>query len=159
MLTTGDTVNSLTKKISSSYNNNKNNNNNNNNSSNNNNNNNNNNYHCFGTLGITKACFIIGNKACFIIRKTFGLPGLYIVVKGTISSFLVVFGCLKTSRSICLAFSMLASISDFGLFVLSILFFSSLNSFCLTFSFSTMIHILFPRENGLFVKQVNKLQM
>ena len=37
---------------------------------------------------------------CFIIEKTFGLLGLYVVVKGIIASFLVAFGCLKTSRGI-----------------------------------------------------------
>ena len=36
---------------------------------------------------------------------------LFVLVKGIISLFLVVFGCLKISRGISLAFTMLASIS------------------------------------------------
>ena len=44
----------------------------------------------------------------------FELMGLYVTMKGIISSFLAVFGCLKISRGISLALNMLASISDLG---------------------------------------------
>ena len=52
----------------------------------------------------------------------FGLLGLYVIVKGIISSFLAVFGCRKISRGISVALNMLASISDLGIFVLAMLF-------------------------------------
>ena len=39
------------------------------------------------------------SKLCFIIGKTFWFLGLHVVI-GIISSFLVGFGCLKTSRGI-----------------------------------------------------------
>ena len=42
----------------------------------------------------------------------FELMGLYVTMKGIISSFLAVFGCLKISRGISLALNMLAPISD-----------------------------------------------
>ena len=54
------------------------------------------------------------SQLCFIIGKMFGLLGLYVMVKGIISSFLAVFGCLKISRGISLALNMLASVSDLG---------------------------------------------
>ena len=73
-------------------------------------------------------------------------------MKGTISSFLAVFGCLKVSRGIFSAMSMQASFSDLGILVLA-MFFSSLKRFSFTFSFSTMVHILLVRENGIFVKK------
>ena len=46
-----------------------------------------------------------------------------------------------------------ASISEFGYFRSSNVFFSSLKRFSFTFSFSTMVHILLAKENGIFVKQ------
>ena len=52
----------------------------------------------------------------------FGLFGLYVVVKGIISSFSVVFGCLKISRGISLAFNMPASINKLGYFCSSNVF-------------------------------------
>ena len=80
-------------------------------------------------------------KLCSIIEKEFGLLGLYVVVKEIISSFLVIFCCCKTSRSISLAFNMLASVRDFGYFCYSNdFFFSFLMSFYFTFSFSTIVH-------------------
>ena len=75
-------------------------------------------------------------------------------MKGIISSVLAVFGCLESSRGVSLALNMLASISDLGYFCSSNVFFlSSLKRFSFTFSFSTMVHILLARENGIFVKQ------
>ena len=56
------------------------------------------------------------SKLCFIIRKTFGLLGSYVVVKGVIFSLLLVFGFLKTSRVISLALNILAFISALGYF-------------------------------------------
>ena len=50
------------------------------------------------------------------MNKTFGLLGLYVIVKGIISSFLAVFGCLRISRGSSLALNMLASISNLGCF-------------------------------------------
>ena len=91
------------------------------------------------------------SKLCFIIEKTFGLLVLYVKVKGIISSFLAVFGCLKISRGISLALNMLASITDLGYFCSSNALLSSLKRFSLTFS--TMVHTLLARENGIFVKQ------
>ena len=92
------------------------------------------------------------SKPCFIIGRTFGLLELY-VMKGKISSFLAAFVCLKISRGISLALNMLASIRNFGYFCSSNVIFSSLKRFSFTFSFSTMIHILLAKENGIFVKQ------
>ena len=75
-------------------------------------------------------------------------------MKGIISSFFAAFGCLKISRGISLALNMLASISDLGYFCSSnVFFFSSLKGFSFTFSFSTMIHILLAKENGIFIEQ------
>ena len=54
------------------------------------------------------------SKLYFITEKMFELMGLYVTMKGIISSFLAVFGCLKISRGISLALNMLASISDLG---------------------------------------------
>ena len=48
--------------------------------------------------------------------KIFGLLGLYVVVKGLISSFLINFGCLEISRGISLATNMLAFISNLEYF-------------------------------------------
>ena len=56
------------------------------------------------------------SKLCFIIRKTFGLLGSYVIVKGVIFSLLLVFGFLKTSRVISLALNILAFISALGYF-------------------------------------------
>ena len=61
-------------------------------------------------------------KLCFIIRKTFGLLGLYVIVKGIISSFFAVFSCLKISGDISLALNMLASLSESGYFCSSNVF-------------------------------------
>ena len=76
-------------------------------------------------------------------------------MKGIISSFFAAFGCLKISRGISLALNMLASISDLGCFCSGnfFFFFSSLKGFSFTFSFSTMIHILLAKENGIFIEQ------
>ena len=63
------------------------------------------------------------SKLCFIIGKTFILLGLYVIVKGIISSVLAVFGCLESSRGVSLALNMLASISDLGYFCSSNVFF------------------------------------
>ena len=95
-------------------------------------------------------------KLCFIIGKMLGLLGLYVVVKGIISSFLVVFGCLKTSRGISLAFNILVSVCDLGYFCCSNVFFNSLKRFSFTFSFSTMVHIILVKENGIFDKQCRR---
>ena len=54
-------------------------------------------------------------KFCFIIGKVFGFLGLYVVVKGIIC-FLVAFGCLEVSKSVSLAFNILASINDLRYF-------------------------------------------
>ena len=75
------------------------------------------------------------------------------LVKGTISLFSIVFGYLKDSGSISLALNMLASITDLGHFCSSNVFFSSLRHFSFIFLFSTMVHILLARENGISVKQ------
>ena len=83
----------------------------------------------------------------------FGLLGSYVVMKGIISSFMAVFSSLKISTGICLTFNMLAFINDLGYFCSSNVFFQSLKRFFFTFSFSTMVHILLSRENGIFVKQ------
>ena len=83
----------------------------------------------------------------------FGLLRLYVIVKGIIFSFLVVFGCIKTSRGISLALNILASIRDLNYFCSSIVFSSSLKGFSFTFSFLTMTHILLARKNGIFFKQ------
>ena len=48
---------------------------------------------------------------------------------------------------------MLACISDIGYFCCNNVFSSSLKSFFSTFSFSTMVHIIFAREISIFVKQ------
>ena len=87
--------------------------------------------------------------------KIFGMLGLYIVVKAIISSLLVVFGYLKASKDISLAFNMLASIRDLGCFYSGnvVVFFSSLKRFSFTHSTSAIVHIRLARENGIFVKQ------
>ena len=72
--------------------------------------------------------------------------GFYVKVKGIISSFLAVFGCLKISRGISLALNMPAFISDLGYFCSSNVLFSSLKRFSFTFSFSTMAHTLFCKK-------------
>ena len=90
------------------------------------------------------------SKLCFIIGKTFGLLGLYVKVKGIISSFLAVFGCLKISRGISLALNMLASISDLGYFCSSNVFFSSLKHFFLHFHFQQW-YIFFLQERMLYL--------
>ena len=61
-------------------------------------------------------------KLCFIIEKTFGLLGLYVIVKAIASSFLAVYGCLRISRDISLALNKLVSVSDLGFFVLAMFF-------------------------------------
>ena len=66
-----------------------------------------------------------------------GLFGLHVVVKGTFSLLLLVLCSLKSSRGISLAFSMLAYISD-------------ARYFCSIFLFSTIVHVLLARENGIF---------
>ena len=53
----------------------------------------------------------------------------YVVVKEIILSFLVVFGCIKTSRKIYLAFNMLSSISDLEYFCSSNIFFQFFEAF------------------------------
>ena len=84
----------------------------------------------------------------------FGLLGSYVVMKGIISSFMAVFSSLEISTGICLTFNMLASINDLGYFCSSNVFYQSLKRFFFfTFSFSTMVHILLSRENGIFVKR------
>ena len=94
------------------------------------------------------------SKLCCVIGKTFGLLGLYVILKVIISSLLVFFGCLKTSRCIFLALNMLAFISDLWYFCSrNVVFFSSLTRFYFTFSFSEMVHILLARENDIFIKQ------
>ena len=70
--------------------------------------------------------------------------GLYVIVKGIISPYLAVFSCLKISRSSSLALNMLGSISGLG-------YFCSSKGFSFTFSFSTMVYLLLPRENGMFI--------
>ena len=82
----------------------------------------------------------------------FGLLGSYVVMKGIISSFMAVFSSLEISTGICLTFNMLASINDLGYFCSSNVFYQSLKRFFFL-SFSTMVHILLSRENGIFVKQ------
>ena len=89
-------------------------------------------------------------KLCFIIGKIFGLLGFYVVAKGVISSFSVVFGCLEISRGISLAFNMLASVNDLGYICSSNVFFSYLKRFSCTFSFSTIVHILLARERYIY---------
>ena len=75
-------------------------------------------------------------------------------MKEIISSLLVVFGYLKASKDISLAFNMLASISDLGCFCSgNVFFFSSLKRFSFTHSTSAIVHIRLARENGIFVKQ------
>ena len=59
----------------------------------------------------------------------FGLLGLYVIMKGIISSLLVVFGCLKTSRGIYLALNLLASINNIGYFCSGGAFFCYLKRF------------------------------
>ena len=54
---------------------------------------------------------------------------------------------------ISLADNMLGSISDLGYFCSRNSFFNSLKRFSFTFSFSTMVHILLARENGIFVTE------
>ena len=63
----------------------------------------------------------------------FGLLGLYVVVKGIISSFLLAFDCLKIPRGFSLAFNVLASINDLGYFCSSNIF--------LAFSSVFLLHI------------------
>ena len=87
------------------------------------------------------------------VGKMFGFLGLYVVAKEIISSFSVVFGCLKISWGISLAFNILASINNLEYLYSSNGFFSSLKHFSFTFSFSTMVHILLARENCISVKQ------
>ena len=48
---------------------------------------------------------------------------------------------------------MLGCIRDLGYFCSSDFFFSSFKRLYITFSFATMVHILFTRENGIFIKQ------
>ena len=78
----------------------------------------------------------------------FGLLGLYVIVKRIISSLLVVFGCLKTSRGISLALNMPASISDLGYFCSSNVFFSS--SKLLNFHFQQW-YIFFLQERTVYL--------
>ena len=86
--------------------------------------------------------------------KKFGLLGSYVVVKGIISSFLVVFGYLETSKGISWGFNMLASISEMGYFYSSNVFFSSsLKCFCFTFSSPAVVQTRLVRENVVFIKQ------
>ena len=87
---------------------------------------------------------------CFIIGKTLGLLGLHVTVKGIITSYLVVFGCLKNSRGISLSLNMLASVSSLWYFCSSNVFICVI---VFIFSFSTMVPILLVRENGIFLKQ------
>ena len=68
-------------------------------------------------------------KLCFIIEKTFGLLGLYVIVKGIASSFLAVYGCLKISGDISLALNKLVSVSDLGFFRFSNVFFQFFKAF------------------------------
>ena len=101
--------------------------------------------HCFKILQVIKALFFAG--------KPFKFLGLYVIVKGIISSLLLVFVCLKTSTGISLAFNKLYSISDLRYFYSSNVFLSFFNHFLFIFSFSIVIHILLARENGIFAKQ------
>ena len=71
------------------------------------------------------------------------------------SSFLAVFGCLKTSRVIFLAFNMLASPSDLRYFCISNVFFFQ---FFIAFFFDIFIldsgiYSFCKREKGIFFKQ------
>ena len=50
-------------------------------------------------LDVVLECWKL-SKLCFIIGKAFELLGWYVIVKGIISSFFAVFGCLKISRGI-----------------------------------------------------------
>ena len=59
---------------------------------------------------------------CFITGKTFGLLGLYVIMKRILSSFLADFSCFKSSRGISLALNTLTSISDLGYFCSSKVF-------------------------------------
>ena len=93
------------------------------------------------------------SKVCFIIGETFGSLGLYVIVKGIISSFIEGFGYRKISSGISLALIWLSSISNFGIFVLAMFSFSSLKHFSFPFPFSTMVHFLLARGNGIFIKQ------
>ena len=53
---------------------------------------------------------------------------------------------------------MIAFTKDIGYFCSCIVVFSVfLSRFSVTFSFSRVVHILFPRENGIFVKQCRGL--
>ena len=70
--------------------------------------------HCFRILKVT--------KALLYYKKNLGLLGLYVIVKGIISSFFAVFSCLKISGDISLALNMLASLSESGYFCSSNVF-------------------------------------
>ena len=86
------------------------------------------------------------SKLCFIIEKTLGLLRLYVKVKRIISSFLVVFCYLKSSRGISLALKMLAPITRLRVFLLyqySVQFLKA--SFFLHFHFQQW-YILFLQE-------------
>ena len=78
----------------------------------------------------------------------FGLLGLYVVVKGTISSFSVVFGCLKISRGISLAFNKLASVTNLGYFCSSNVFFQFFKEF---FFHTDILNIFFLQERTVYL--------
>ena len=87
--------------------------------------------------------------------KTFALLGLYVVLKGIVSSFLVVFGCLKTSRGIFLAFSVLACMSDLWYFCSSNVFFQLFKAFFFyIFILNNETYPSFEREWYILLKNV-----
>ena len=92
------------------------------------------------------------SKLCCVIGKTFGLLGLYVILKVIISSLLIFFGCLKTSRGIFLALNMLASISDLGYFCSrNVVFFSVLWSVFLSHFHFQKWYIFFLQERTIYL--------
>ena len=84
---------------------------------------------------------------------TFSVTGIVCRSERNKFDIFVVFGCLKTSRGIYLAFNMLASIGNFRCFCSSYVFFSSLKRSSLRFFSSAMVYISLARENGIFVEE------
>ena len=77
----------------------------------------------------------------------FGLLGFYVVAEVIISSFLVDFDCLKTSRAISLAFNILPSIGNIQYLCSSNAFFQFFKVFfCYIFTLSNGTYSSHKRE-------------
>ena len=84
-------------------------------------------------------------KASFYSWTNIRLLGLYEVVKGILLSFLVVFGCLDTSRGVSLVSIMIASVSDIKCFRSSNAFFQFYEDFFGIFIYNNDTYSTFKR--------------